>query len=155
MASRARSIWPFRILRYSRAVAMLHRYKFPPVGWFPDPSPSPHSPSGRPGRLTASPISNSIGSTRGISWAHGSDDNTTFAEDEKGVPICYDWLRVGDAPPVRVQVKKSYVEKEWGLMWKTDADVAQRFDAAKRHHVDAALGAKLLPGSDYRVYTIE
>ena len=76
------------------------------------------------------------------------DDNTSFAEDEKGVPICYDWLRVGDALPVRVQVKKDHVEKDWGLRWKTDADVAQRFDAAKRQHVDAALGAKLLPGTD-------
>ena len=54
-----------------------------------------------------------------------------------------------------MQVKKSYVEKEWGLRWKTDTDVAHRFDAAKRHHVDAALGATLLPGTDYRVYTIE
>ena len=83
------------------------------------------------------------------------DDNTTFAEDEKGVPICYDWLRDGDAPPVRVQVKNFYVEKEWGLRWKTDADVAQRFDAVKRHHIDAALDAELLKGTDYRVYTIE
>ena len=83
------------------------------------------------------------------------DDNTSFAEDEKGVPICYDWLRIEEAPPVRVQVKKSYVEKQWGLRWKTDTDVAHRFDAAKRHHVGAALGATLLPGTDYRVYTIE
>ena len=60
-----------------------------------------------------------------------------------------------EAPSVRVQVKKSYVEKEWGLRWKTDAAVTQRFDAPKRQHVDAALGAKLLPGTDYRVYTIE
>jgi hypothetical protein len=52
-----------------------------------------------------------------------------------------------------VQVK-NYVEKEWGLRWKTDADVAQRFDAAKRHHVGAALDAELLKGTDYRVYTI-
>ena len=36
------------------------------------------------------------------------DDNTAFAEDEKGVPICYDWLRVEEAPPVRVQVKQAY-----------------------------------------------
>ena len=71
------------------------------------------------------------------------------------MPICYNWLRVGDAPSVRVQVKKEHVEKERGLRWTTDADLAQRFDAAKRHHVDAALGAELLPGTDYRVYTIE
>ena len=83
------------------------------------------------------------------------DDNTSFAEDEKGVPICYDWLRDGDGPPVRVQVKQAYVEKEWRLSWKEDATVTQRFDAAKRRHVDAALEAQLLPGTDYRVYTIE
>ncbi|HEY8275924.1 MAG TPA: hypothetical protein VIG52_02895 [Methyloceanibacter sp.] len=83
------------------------------------------------------------------------DQNTTFAEDEEGVAICYDWLRDGDAPPVRVQVKQAYVEKEWRLSWKEDATVTQRFDAAKRHHADAALGAELLPGTDYRVYTIK
>lgn len=85
------------------------------------------------------------------------DDNTGFAEDERGTPICYDWLRDrdGEAPPVRVQVRKAYVEKEWRLSWKEDATVTQRFDAAKRRHLDAALGAKLLPGTDYRVYTIE
>ena len=33
--------------------------------------------------------------------------------------------------------------------------MTQRFDAVKRQHVDAALGAELLPGTDYRVYTIE
>ena len=40
------------------------------------------------------------------------DDNTCFAEDETGTPICYDWLRDrdGEAPPVRVQVQKAYVE---------------------------------------------
>ena len=27
-------------------------------------------------------------------------------------------------------------------------------DAAKRHHVDAALSANVLPGTDYRVHTI-
>ena len=75
------------------------------------------------------------------------DDNTTFAEDEKGEPICYDWLRDhdGEAPPVRVQVKKTYVEKEWRLNWKEEATVTQKFRHPKRHHVDAALGAKLLP----------
>ena len=48
------------------------------------------------------------------------DDNTAFAEDEKGEPICYDWLRDrdGEAPPVRVQVKQAYVEKEWRLLGK-------------------------------------
>ena len=54
-----------------------------------------------------------------------------------------------------MQVKKAYVEKEWRLSWKEDATVTQRFDAAKRQHVESALGAKLLPGTDYRVYTIE
>ena len=83
------------------------------------------------------------------------DDNTAFAEDEKGVPICYDWLRVEEASPVSVQVKKSYVEKAWRLSWKEDATMTQRFDAFKRQHTDAALSAKLLPGTDYRVYTIE
>ena len=84
------------------------------------------------------------------------DDNTAFAEDETGVPLCYDrlWDQDGEAPPVRVQVKQAYVEKEWRLPWK-DAAVTQRFDAVKRQHVDAALGAELLPGTDYRVYTIE
>ena len=85
------------------------------------------------------------------------DDNTTFAEDEKGEPICFDWLRDrdGEAPSVRVQVTKAYVEKEWRLSWKEDAAVTQRFNAVKRQHVEAAVGAKLLPGTDYRVYTIE
>ena len=83
------------------------------------------------------------------------DDNTSFAEDEKGVPICYDWLRDrdGEAPPIRVRI--AYVEKEWRLPWKEDATVTQRFDAVKRQHLDAALGAELPPGKDYRVYTIE
>jgi hypothetical protein len=81
------------------------------------------------------------------------DNNTAFAEDEKGVPICYDWLRDGDAPPVRVQV--TYVEKEWRLPWTEEAKVTQRFNAAKRHHIDAALDAELLKGTDYRVYTLE
>ena len=53
------------------------------------------------------------------------DDNTAFAEDEKGVAICYDWLRDGEAPPVRVQVKQAYVEKEWRLSWKEDAKVTR------------------------------
>ena len=62
------------------------------------------------------------------------DDNTAFAEDETGVPICYDWLwdQDGEAPPVRVQVKQAYVEKEWRLPWKEDAAVTQRFDALTR-----------------------
>ena len=81
--------------------------------------------------------------------------NTAFAEDEKGVQICYDWLRVEEASPCRVQVKQAYVEKAWRLSWKEDAMVTQRFDAFKRQHIDAALGAKLLTGTDYRVYTIE
>ena len=59
------------------------------------------------------------------------------------------------ASPVRVQVKKSYVEKARRLSWKEDATVMQRFGALKRQHIDAALGAKSLPGTDYRVYTIE
>jgi hypothetical protein len=85
------------------------------------------------------------------------DDNTTFAEDEKGVPICYDWLRdLRDDPraPIRVQVKKNHVEREWGLSWTETAAVMQRFDAIKRRHVDAALTAKPLAKSDYCVYTI-
>lgn len=86
------------------------------------------------------------------------DDNTAIAEDEKGVPICYDWLRVQmDEPraPVRVQVKQSFVEREWGLSWKDATAVMQRFDAIKRQHLDTALTAKPLTKSDYCVYTIE
>ena len=86
------------------------------------------------------------------------DDNTMFAEDEKGVPICYDWLRdqgENPHPPIRVQVKQSFVEREWGLSWKDPSVVMQRFDAVKRRHVDAALTAKPLAKSDYCVYTIE
>jgi hypothetical protein len=86
------------------------------------------------------------------------DDNTSFAEDEKGVPICYDWLRdpgEDSRPPIRVQVKQSHVEREWGLSWKEPEAVMQRFDAVKRRHVDAALSAKPLAKSDYCVYTIE
>ena len=56
---------------------------------------------------------------------------------------------------MRVQVKKETVKKQWSLPWKEGAEVAQRFDAMKRHHVDAALRAELLPGTDYRVYTID
>ena len=74
------------------------------------------------------------------------DDNTSFAEDEEGNPICYDWLRDADTPPVRVQVKQAYVEKEWRLPWVEDAKVMQRFNAVERQHVDAALDAELLPG---------
>ena len=86
------------------------------------------------------------------------DDNTTFAEDEKGVPICYDWLRDQSEeprPPIRVQVKQTYVEREWGLSWKDPSVVMQRFDAVKRQHVDLALASKPLAKSDYCVYTIE
>ena len=83
------------------------------------------------------------------------DDNTAFAEDEKGVPICYDWLRVEEAPPVRVQVKQAYVEKEWRLSWKEETVVTQRFNAVKRQHIDAALDAESIKGTDYRVYTVE
>ena len=86
------------------------------------------------------------------------DDNTAYAEDEKGVPICYDWLRDHDEEPrlpIRVQVKQSYVERDWGLSWNDPAAVMQRFDAIKRRHVDAALTAKQLSKSDYCVYTIE
>jgi hypothetical protein len=86
------------------------------------------------------------------------DDNTTFAEDEKGVPICYDWLRdqrEDPRAPIRVQVKKTYVEREWGISWNEPTAVMQRFDAIKRRHVDAALTAKQLAKSDYCVYTIE
>ena len=86
------------------------------------------------------------------------DDNTTFAEDEKGAPICYDWLRdesENPRPPIRVQVKKSYAEREWGLSWKEPTAVTQRFDAVKRRHIDEALTAKPLAKADYCVYTIE
>jgi hypothetical protein len=86
------------------------------------------------------------------------DDNTTFADDEKGVPICYDWLRdQTDEPraPIRVQVKQSFVEREWGLSWKEPSAVMQRFDAVKRQHVDAAMRAKQMAKADYCVYTIE
>jgi hypothetical protein len=86
------------------------------------------------------------------------DDNTTFAEDEKGVPICYDWLRDQTDephPPIRVQVKQSFVEREWRLSWKEAAAVTRRFDAVKRQHIDAALTAKPLAKSDYCVYTID
>ena len=43
------------------------------------------------------------------------------------MPICYDWLRDGDAPPVRVQVKRAYVEKECRFSWKEEltADFAK------------------------------
>ena len=79
-----------------------------------------------------------------ISWAHGSKlrREHQLCRGREG----RSHLRVEEAPPVRVQVKKSYVEKDWGLRWKTDADVAQRFDAAKMHHVDAAFGAKVCRG---------
>ena len=86
------------------------------------------------------------------------DDNTTFAEDEKGVPICYDWLRDQSEeprPPIRVQVKKDYVEREWGCSWKEPSAVATRFDAVKHRHIDAALRAKPLAKADYCVFTIE
>ena len=86
------------------------------------------------------------------------DDNTTFAEDEKGEPICYDWLRDQrqDPPtPIRVQVKQSFVEKEWKLAWSETAAVMHRFDGIKRRYIDAALTAKPLPKADYCVYTIE
>jgi hypothetical protein len=71
------------------------------------------------------------------------------------VPICYDWLRVEEASPVRVQVKQAYVENAWRLSWEEGSTVTQRFNAFKRQHIDEAHGAKLLPGTDYRVYTIE
>ena len=86
------------------------------------------------------------------------DNNTAFAEDEKGVPICHDWLRdQREEPraPIRVQVKRSYVETEWGLSWKEPSAVMQRFDAIKRRHIDAAMTAKQLAKADYCVYTIE
>jgi hypothetical protein len=86
------------------------------------------------------------------------DDNTTFAEDEKGVPICYDWLRdhrEHPRPPIRVQVQQGYVEREWGLSWKETSAVMQRFDVIKRQHINAALTAKPLAKSDYCVFTIE
>ena len=86
------------------------------------------------------------------------DDNTTFAEDENGVPICYDWLRdQSDDPrePIRVQVTKSYAEKEWRLSWKEPSAVLQRFDSVKRRHIEDALAAKPMAKADYCVYTIE
>lgn len=86
------------------------------------------------------------------------DDNTTFAEDEKGVAICYDWLRDQSEeprPPIRVQVKKAYAEREWELAWTETAAVMHRFDAVKRQHIDLALRAKPLAKADYCVYTIE
>ena len=47
------------------------------------------------------------------------DDNTNFAEDEKGVPICHDWLRGQDEDPrapIRVQVQRGYVEREGTIL---------------------------------------
>jgi hypothetical protein len=86
------------------------------------------------------------------------DDNNAFADDEKGEPICYDWLRdQSNDPrePVRVQVKKSYVEREWGLSWKDTSAVLQKFDAVKRQHINQALTVKPLAQADYCVYTID
>ena len=49
--------------------------------------------------LTASAIMISNGQRAAYCDCMGAsyDDNTSFAEDQKGVPICYDWLRDGHA----------------------------------------------------------
>jgi hypothetical protein len=86
------------------------------------------------------------------------DENTALAEDEQGIPICYDWLRDHQEDvraPVRVQVKQAFVEKEWKLAWTDTAAVVQRFNAVKKRHVEAALREKCLPRADYCVYTIK
>ena len=41
------------------------------------------------------------------------------------------------------------------LVVEEEAVVTQRFNAVKRQHIDAALDAELIKGTDYRVYTVE
>lgn len=74
----------------------------------PRPCASHHNSDLSLNGLTSAPYSDSSPSPRGLSYSMDAsyDDNTTFAEDEKGMPICFDWLRdMRDQPrpPVRVR----------------------------------------------------
>jgi hypothetical protein len=84
------------------------------------------------------------------------DDNPMFGEDEEGQPIFFDWLRVEDSAPVRVQVRESYAKSRWRIAWTDDEAIKLAFNNIKGEHVTAALKAAApLGGRDYRVYTLE
>lgn len=83
------------------------------------------------------------------------DDNPMSGEDEKGEPIFFDWLRVDDDAPVRVELKKDFAKSNLGLAWTDEEAIRQAFDRIKREHIGEALRAPPRPGRDYRVYTIK
>ena len=83
------------------------------------------------------------------------DDYVMPGEDEEGQPIYFDWLRIDQGAPVRVQVKEDFAKEKWGLSWTDQEAIARAFNRIKGEHVAAALNAKSIKGLDYRVYTLE
>jgi hypothetical protein len=84
------------------------------------------------------------------------DDYIMAGEDEEGQPIYFDWLRAGDAAPVRVQVKEDYAKEKWGLPWTDQEAITRAFNQIKGQHVAAALiSEEPIAGRDYRVYTLK
>jgi hypothetical protein len=76
-------------------------------------------------------------------------------EDEEGEQIFFDWLRVEEDAPVRVQLKKDFAKSNLRIAWTEEEAIKQAFDRLKNEYIGEALQAPLLPGRDYRVYTIK
>jgi hypothetical protein len=51
--------------------------------------------------------------------------------------IVFDFAQDGDAPPVRVQASRRFIEAFWKVNWKDDEAVVGKFDHEKRKHVGA------------------
>jgi len=75
-----------------------------------------------------------------------------LGEDEKGE---FDWLRVDDDAPVRVELKKDFAKSNLGIACTDEEAIRQAFYRIKREHIGEALRAPPRPGRDYRVCTIE
>ena len=84
------------------------------------------------------------------------DDYLMPGEDEEGQPIYFDWLRAGDAAPVRVEVKEDYAKEKWDLPWTDQEAITRAFNQIKGQHVAAAPGSRRSRYRiDYRVYTLK
>jgi hypothetical protein len=69
--------------------------------------------------------------------------------------IFFDWLRVEDDAPVRVQLKSEYAKSNLRIAWTDEEALKRALDRIKNEHLGEALQAPPLPGRDYRVYTLK
>jgi hypothetical protein len=81
------------------------------------------------------------------------DDTVHFDELVPLGGIVYSWLRVKDAPHVRVQVSRKFVEDVWNVDWGDKNSVEREFRLRRGGYMDAAMKSTG-GGPDYRVYEI-